>query len=129
MKKRKILLDCTQTNLLENTVELQNNLPGIWLDEQNVEYRESEAVQVVLSFMEAGLRIERKSENHTRLFCCPKRKTKAWMQTEWGEFVFDVETDYISREAHQIEVQYRLSQNGMLIHQVRFCWKLKEEQA
>ena len=128
MQKRKILLDVPHTGLLEKTKDIKENCEG-WIDElHHITYREDEKTTVKLIVDENSLTIERSAENQTRIILRKEGKSEAWMNTEFGEFFFDVRADYIKTSRKMISTQYSLMQGKQLINQVHIRWIIKEEQ-
>lgn len=129
MEKRKILVDVLNENLLDKSKIEEKNCIGERCSEDMFFYKEKDGTKVTLIVKENHLLIERKGENITRILCSPKKIETASMMTEFGEFQFSVNTDYIKRSSRLISVQYTLLQGDVLVNKAHIRWIIKEEQA
>lgn len=129
MVDKKILLDITIHNLLENTQTHQESCLATHLDEGRICYFEDEKTEVFLTWDHDSLTIERQGETHTKMMCKVDEKTQATVSTEFGEFHFDVETEFVKSSKKMVSVQYSLFQGNQRINQVHFRWIMKEVQA
>lgn len=129
MEKGKILVDVLNENLLQKSKIEEKNCIGERCSEDMFFYREKDGTKVTLIVKEDHLLIERNGENTTRILCNPKKVETASMMTEFGEFQFSVNTDYIKRSSRLISVQYTLSQGDILINKAHIRWIIKEVQA
>lgn len=129
MVNNKILLDITIHNLLENTQTHQESCLATRLNECQLRYFEDDKTEVFLAWNHDSLSIERQGETHTKMMCKVDEKTEATISTEFGEFHFDVETEFVKSSKKMLSVQYSLFQGNQRINYVHFRWIMKEVQA
>lgn len=129
MDKPVILLEVTNSNLLEKTKQTRKNCKGYRKSECCFVYEEDERTTVELTVGNDSLSIFRNGENKTRIVLNKAGKCTACTSCEYGEFYFDVKLDSLLISKKMISTQYALMQSGQMISQIHFRWIIKEEQA